>query len=360
MRKFIILTVLLFGAYLFAQQTKFYETSFDCKKVSKSGIEYKICTDKELAKLDTILNKTYKSFRLITKELKKEQIKWLKKRNRCKTDKCIKQSYEKRIKELSKAISNQNTYPKKVIDGLKDKMESHMKIYNFLNLYKYKTPKAKEFLNAFMTFKMRFKKPLIKNVPYTDKRLKKYLGDCYGFGFDYRVNPMIGKGPVERFMIEINKYDDKDTYGVYSLVDIKANNKSYYLLQVRDNDNHWFGLDYLINPKECKKLKEEIIPNDIKRGRFKNNSFYPSSKCEDLNLTKDECTTTKLRWFYIAKSSPVEAITYKGRDYLFDMNFIEGRYFNIYIKKISNRPMKGFKGLTIASINYEKGANNGK
>ena len=360
--KKIFLMVILVVSLFATEEVSFYKTSYDCTKTQQNSVAYRVCKDKDLAKEDLELSKVWKSFQVTTIEFKKEQLEWLKQKNSCQTKECIQEKYKTRIATLKQRLSNQNTYPKEALDGLKDIKESNMKIYNYLHLYSYKTPVAKEFLNAFMTFQMSFKKPFLKKVLYNDKRLKGYLGDCYGFRFDYSTHPSDDRRPVEEYIFAISK----DISTVYSLVNITVHNKPYYLLQARESKKYWYGADYLINPKECKKLKDEIILNDIKRERFEDNYFYfePTGKCKDLNLTKEECTLTKLRWFYIPYSHPVEAITYKGKDYLISVHWHKGDYYTMSIYEISNKPNTfargGLIGAEIASINYEKGAKNGK
>ena len=46
MRKIFLLLVLLVTVNLFAEEVKFYQTSYDCKKVKEGSVEYKICTVK--------------------------------------------------------------------------------------------------------------------------------------------------------------------------------------------------------------------------------------------------------------------------------------------------------------------------
>ena len=366
MKKKFLLLVLFVSVNLFAEEVKFYKTSYDCTKTQEKSVAYRVCKNQDLAKEDLELSKVWKSFQVITKELKKEQLEWLKQKNSCQTKECIKEAYKRRIAILKQRLSNQNTYLKEALDGLKDIKESNMKVYDKFHIYSYKTPVAKEFLNAFMTFQMRFKKPFLKRVFYNDKRLKRYLGDCYGFRFDYMVGPADDRRPVKEYIFDISKYASKDTSTLYSLVNITVHNKPYYLLHQREHNRDISGLDYLINPKECKKLKEEIIPNDIKKGRFEDNWFYfePTGKCKDLNLTKEECTLTKLTWFYIPYSGSVEAITYKGKDYVFEVFWIKGDTYSMSIYEISNKPntfgIGGLTGAEMASIKYKKGAKNGK
>ena len=103
MKKIILILVLVVG--LFAQsEVKFYEPSFSCSKVKKGSIEYKICTDENLANLDKELSTYYKDAKLINKNVKQSQRKWIKERNTCKDTTCIKSKYISRVELLEKDV----------------------------------------------------------------------------------------------------------------------------------------------------------------------------------------------------------------------------------------------------------------
>ena len=258
MRKFIILTVLLFGAYLFAQQTKFYETSFDCKKVSKSSIEYKICTDKELAKLDTILNKTYKSFRLITKEIRQDQRAWIKKRNRCKTKECIKDSYFQRVDELLISLEGQKEFPQDLIDEMAG-VETQKLIFlkGILKIQPH-TKDELEFKNNLFRFKkFKFIKPILSDVIYDSDSLKELLGECYKYNF---YNTTYRNDRAD-YRYEYPKNDINET--IYSVYNITINKKPYIMLKKKWARNKTNRHLFLFNKKECtsygKKHKFNLI-----------------------------------------------------------------------------------------------------
>jgi len=104
--KKIFLILLFFNIYLNADENiKFYNPSFDCNKVKKDSIEYEICIDEILSLQDLILTNNYNSLikltKLNTNKIKDEQKTWLINRKQCKDYKCIKISYEERIKQLN-------------------------------------------------------------------------------------------------------------------------------------------------------------------------------------------------------------------------------------------------------------------
>ena len=80
----------------------FYEPSFSCDKVKPGSVEWKICTDDTLCALDRNLSKHYKDVRNIAPRIKQSQRQWLKERNRCNDDACLKKAYETRIEILHK------------------------------------------------------------------------------------------------------------------------------------------------------------------------------------------------------------------------------------------------------------------
>lgn len=105
--KKIFLVLLFFSSFIFAENIKFYNPSFDCNQVQKSTIEYKVCTNSVLSILDVRLSNIYKLLinikQLNRRKIKQEQKEWIKYRNRCKyiDYKCTKNSYIKRIKKLN-------------------------------------------------------------------------------------------------------------------------------------------------------------------------------------------------------------------------------------------------------------------
>lgn len=109
MRK-IILAILLLGS----TNSLALGPSFDCDKSSNVS-EKLICNNTELSELDYKLNLMYRSVFNNTDSadaLKFGQIDWVKKRNECSADSCIRISYMERISflfDMAKQISRQNS-----------------------------------------------------------------------------------------------------------------------------------------------------------------------------------------------------------------------------------------------------------
>lgn len=103
----IILTLLLLIVTLTAkEQVKFYKPSFDCKNIVKNSIEYKICIDKELSKLDLNLANLYNKLQTIIfdkKELNINKISFLIQRDKCKDTECIKNIYQNQFDTIEKS-----------------------------------------------------------------------------------------------------------------------------------------------------------------------------------------------------------------------------------------------------------------
>jgi len=81
-----------------------FAPSFDCKKAT-SGQDRMVCEDRELSSLDVELNILYSKARENSSDkniLKAEQLDWFKySRNSCSDASCLKNSYKKRIAQLS-------------------------------------------------------------------------------------------------------------------------------------------------------------------------------------------------------------------------------------------------------------------
>ena len=171
----IFLIVILVVSLFAKEEINFYKASFSCEKVKKDSVEYKVCTDKELAELDITLNDIYHSFRFVTQEIKQDQRDWLKKRNKCKDTFCIKKAYRTRIEDLNISLSNEKTFPKYVIDVMKEAEEKMELKWNPIVFNKQKLIDAGlKFKDELFRYKnIRFKPPLIENVQYDDPKTQK-------------------------------------------------------------------------------------------------------------------------------------------------------------------------------------------
>jgi uncharacterized protein YecT (DUF1311 family) len=90
------------GVALLVISSQLQATSFDCAKAS-TLVESAICSDPELSSLDDSLAALYtQTLRHSSSisQVKDSQRDWLKKRNQCKSEQCLKIAYQKRLKEL--------------------------------------------------------------------------------------------------------------------------------------------------------------------------------------------------------------------------------------------------------------------
>ncbi len=100
--KKIFLVLLLFNSLVFAEKIKFYNPSFSCDNVNQGSIEYKICTNEELAKFDKELNSVYSKLKEIVSDVDKQQLikeqkYFLRERKSCNSQYCIKNLYQSQI-----------------------------------------------------------------------------------------------------------------------------------------------------------------------------------------------------------------------------------------------------------------------
>jgi uncharacterized protein len=283
MKKIVLIISILLSITLTANEVKFYKPSFSCSNVKKESIEYKICSDKELSQLDTILSRTYQSFRLVTNEIKQEQKAWLKQRKKCKTKECIKESYLSRAEQLLISLKGQKTFPKHILDVMESVEKNKLLYVKAVNLII--TPYTKEekaFKNDLFHFRnFTFIKPIKSNLAYDSEELKKYLGECYKYDAykwfyvekDFkRVNgKIVGK---YQYIHEDNPADRRiNSISIYNPIEIGKRN--YYLLQFYNNvflliDKNYcntFGKKY--NFDFLKALNADIIRANIeKSGKF--------------------------------------------------------------------------------------------
>lgn len=97
-------TQLIFIAFLLSSSLA-HAVSFDCVKAS-TFVEKSICTDSLLGKLDDALSGNYTDMLSSNigdgarKNLRVEQKKWLSERNKCTNNKCLTDTYRKRVDEI--------------------------------------------------------------------------------------------------------------------------------------------------------------------------------------------------------------------------------------------------------------------
>ena len=199
-------------------EMKFYNLSFDCANVKQDSVEYKICTSKDLSKLDEKLNVLYKKVTqnpILLKTIKPQQRKWLKNRDKCKTKECIISSYKEQIKQITQTIQNYKTFPTQMIAYIEKAKQTKresiriqtvngvlysravssgkiIKDYSEEEKAKMKKDKLKygDFCKNFYDDLFEFKnikviEPLVYMVDYNNTILKKQMGKCHDMGMEY-------------------------------------------------------------------------------------------------------------------------------------------------------------------------------
>jgi uncharacterized protein len=94
---------LIIASLVFVPAFGAYSASFDCGKAS-SFVENAICSNSELSALDDSLSSAYSKALSDTDssdEIKSSQRSWMKNRNSCQDNACLKKAYSKRINELA-------------------------------------------------------------------------------------------------------------------------------------------------------------------------------------------------------------------------------------------------------------------
>ena len=113
--KRVILFIIFMGMSVLADEVKFYSPSFSCLNIKDGTSEYRICTDKELSKLDRDLSIYYQQSQIVDPKIQTKELQWLKKRDKCRNNQCIKDEYISQIKVLKDTIRSfkinlQNAY----------------------------------------------------------------------------------------------------------------------------------------------------------------------------------------------------------------------------------------------------------
>lgn len=289
--------ILLLNLSLFA-------ASFDCTKAT-TNVEKMICANGQLSQLDTKLSQIYSSFYFITKEIKTDQRAWMKKRNTCKDNTCVKTIYQLRIEELSISLANQNTFPRTYLDAMKTAQESMQEVDpQTVTSVPYEKNQSKEFKEDFFRFRnITFKTPLIAEVKeYSDPKLKEILGECHGYRFDLQVI----KTPHRILEPGEDMYMSPDFDPINPVISREpVINPNLYIWQLNAKDKEWLfvrpklsGGDYfVVDPNYCKELK------------------YDGDVAKALNMDKEFIVNS-----YNAHNGEVSIIIYKNKEYLITMN----------------------------------------
>lgn len=99
---------LIIAPLVFVPAFRAYSASFDCSKAS-SFVENAICSNSELSALDDSLSSAYsKALKDADPgdEIKSSQRNWMKNRNSCQDNACLKKAYSQRINELTTELSS--------------------------------------------------------------------------------------------------------------------------------------------------------------------------------------------------------------------------------------------------------------
>lgn len=161
--------------------------SFDCKNVKKDSVESLICKSNNLSKLDVELNEIYKKLVLIIlekKELVQEQREFLKYRETCTDEDCIKNIYKDRLYILNSIYKFINVN----LDDYKSQKIKYIDIGDFIYLYEIKN---KLFVNKLLNILDIFEKN--NYILFEDGFLLRYYLDVRGKSGIYYVNTKIGK-----------------------------------------------------------------------------------------------------------------------------------------------------------------------
>ena len=108
MKRIIFIILSITGIDAKEVKPKFYTPSFNCSTFNKNSVEYKICTNKELSKLDFKMSKLYHKIGKLQIGKKyspifiNQQREWLKIRNDCLNINCLKKKYREKINYLKK------------------------------------------------------------------------------------------------------------------------------------------------------------------------------------------------------------------------------------------------------------------
>ena len=177
--KYKIIWLLCISLYAWGEENKTICTpSFDCKNVKKQSVEAEICEYTSLCELDNYVKQLYKSFYLLTPELKETQQKWIKKRNLCQKKhyppSCLSQSYHNRIKILEKSFVTQEEFSKDMLDIVKS---LHRRVQTKKDT---ESPRCMHiFKDLFLFQNMHVVEPMFDKVDYNNTQLKKAMGSCW-------------------------------------------------------------------------------------------------------------------------------------------------------------------------------------
>ena len=318
----IFFTVSIFGA------------SFDCTK-AKTNVEKMICSDSKLSALDENLSKVYSNFYFISKEIKSDQIAWMKKRNKCKDDACIKTAYTTRIQELNASLSNQKTFPKMYLEAMKEAENTMDITWSFPPINEKEQKRREEsmkFKDEIFRFKnITFKLPLISGVSYDVPKLKEILGVCYYYRFDLEIREFDNPKYIEdgrKYWVEDERKPLRDIN--VSVWKTTAKDKEWLFIKPTNS-----GSAFLVDTTLCKqeKLKNNLVDAlNYDRGRVKRSHFGLDNS---------------------------SIVTYKNQEYVFELSLIQDYRYAFSILSIlgitaADDPTIRFTGGWVYLIPFKK------
>jgi uncharacterized protein len=330
--KIMIVLMALVTSVFAEKNTKFFKPSFSCEKVKQGSIEYKICTDEVLAKLDKKVSNIYKSFPFISKEIIIDQRAWIKQRNKCKDNRCIQEAYQGRLQELNYSLKNAKTFPKHILDAMKE-AEATLQIQWDPIVFS-----KQELIDAGMQFKddlfrfknVTFKVPLIAGVQYDDSKLKEILGACYYYRFDLEVKEYPAK-----YIEDGRKYwveDERKPFRDLNVSVWKTTAKGKEWLFIKPTDK---GRSFLIDMAICeqKRLKNNIV--------------------DALNYNRKQIKMSQSGLYDAA------IVNYKNKEYVFDLFLIHDHAIEFIIYDVlgttsSEDPTIQFTGTWPAAVTFKK------
>jgi len=168
--------MLMVAGLLLPLSTSVHSASFDCNKASNFA-EREVCADEALSSLDDKLSALYKKVRKTAGNWREGQLKWLKKRNHCKSKTCLLSAYQTRVAYFASALdkqaeTNTTSDEKTAISPIKQG--------NQLTLTRYKD-------EAFCTA---IAKPLTDKINISKANGPPVFSDWQAFDFPDKVLPM--------------------------------------------------------------------------------------------------------------------------------------------------------------------------
>ncbi|MGC2049853.1 MAG: lysozyme inhibitor LprI family protein [Gallionella sp.] len=241
--------------------------SFDCAKAA-TKVEKLVCADAGLSKLDEELNADYKTALQKygqAKTTKVEQAQWIKDRNSCESNDCLKALYQARLQELNIEPAQfiamppallVDTSDKPVFDNETDKLKFMQYIANQYVFEPTKLTANKEFCRQFFEdftkdVQLEAVEPDVRAYDEQDPRLDKWHRcedkEILPDGFDYLLG--LGGPPFRYYQIEVDGKPDNGKEDIIYTDYRKADSGGV----VGHNSYHWVDLE------KCKVMGGGIV-----------------------------------------------------------------------------------------------------